>query len=97
MLRPRPASEIRPNSVLDASEVPDTEALVALADACRLFAGELAINEITHRANTELRQYLDAATQVLLDGLRHAGSANRSSRQASVSAPCGPARRGLEV
>jgi hypothetical protein len=86
LLRPRPASEIRPNSVLDASDVSDTEALVALADACRLFAGELAINEITHRANTELRQYLDAATQVLLDGLRHVTPDERKFRQSQFAA-----------
>jgi hypothetical protein len=83
LLRPRP---VRSNSVLDASEVSDTEALVALADACRLFAGDLAINEITHRANTELRQYLDAATQVLLDGLRHVTSDERRFRQSQFEA-----------
>jgi hypothetical protein len=86
LLRPRPVSEIRPNSVLDASEASDTEALVALADACRLFAGELAINEITHRANTELRQYLDAAMQVLLDGLRHVTPDERKFRQSQFEA-----------
>src|SRR5690606_31027399 len=80
-VRPRPASAIRPNSALGDDEVADTEVLVALADACRLFAGELAINEITHRANLELRQYLDAATQVLLDSLRHVTPAERRLRE----------------
>lgn len=86
LLRPRRVNEIRSNTVLDAGEVSDTEALVALADACRLFAGELAINEITHRANTELRQYLDAATQVLLDGLRHVPSDERRFRLSQFEA-----------
>ena len=86
MLRPRRAAEIRANSVLDDSEVSDTEALVALVDACRLFAGELAINEITHRANAELRQYLDAATQVLLDGLRHVTRDEQRFRQSQFEA-----------
>lgn len=86
LLRPRPASEIRPNSALDDDEVADTEVLVALADACRLFAGELAINEITHRANLELRQYLDAATQVLLDSLRHVTPAERRFRESQFEA-----------
>ena len=86
LLRPRPAVEIRAKSELDASEVSNTEALVALVDACRLFAGELAINEITHRANTELRQYLDAATQVLLDGLRHVTPDERRFRQSQFEA-----------
>jgi hypothetical protein len=86
LLRPRPAGDIRPNSALDASEVSDTEVLIALADACRLFAGELAINEVTHRANLELRQYLDAATQVLLDGLRHVTPEERRFRQSQFEA-----------
>ncbi len=86
LLRPQPPTEVRPNSVLDASEVSDIEALIALTDACRLFAGELAVNEITHRVNIELRQYLDAATQVLLDGLRHVPPEEARFRQSQFEA-----------
>ena len=86
LLRPRPSKEIRPNSVLDPYEVDEVEALVEFVGICRYFAGELAINEMTQRALSELRQYLDNGTQALLEGLRHAGEADRSFRQSQVDA-----------
>jgi len=86
MLRPRPSAEIRPNTVLDPEEVAETEALVEFVGACRHFAGELAINEMTQRTFSELQQYLDNGTRALLDGLRHAGDADRSFRQSQVDA-----------
>src|SRR5262245_43969483 len=86
LLRPRPSREIQPNSVLDPNEVAEVEALVEFVGVCRFFAGELAINEMTQRALTELRQYLDNGTQILLEGLRHASDADRSFRQSQVDA-----------
>jgi hypothetical protein len=86
LLRPRPAREIRPNSVLDPNEVAEVEALVEFVGICRYFAGELAINEMTQRALSELRQYLDNGTRALLESLRHAGDADRSFRQSQVDA-----------
>jgi hypothetical protein len=86
LLRPRPSKEIRPNSVLDSNEVAEVEALVEFVGTCRYFAGELAINEMTQRALTELRQYLDNGTQALLESLRHAEDADRSFRQSQVDA-----------
>ncbi|HZP70617.1 MAG TPA: hypothetical protein VFB29_11800 [Pseudolabrys sp.] len=86
LLRPRPASEIRPNSVLDPNEVAEVEALVEFVGICKYFAGELAINEMTQRALTELRQYLDNGTRALLEGLRNAGDGDRSFRQSQVDA-----------
>ena len=86
LLRPRPSREIRPNSVLDPDEVAEVEALVEFVGICRYFAGELAINEMTQRALTELRQYLDNGTQALLEGLRQAGEPDRAFRQSRVDA-----------
>jgi hypothetical protein len=86
LLRPRPSIEIRPNSELDAGEVAETEMLVEFVGACRLFAGELAINEMTQRTFAELQQYLDSGMRSLLDGVRHAGMADRSFRQSQVDA-----------
>ncbi len=86
LLRPRPSKEIRPNSVLDPNEVAEVEALVEFVGICRYFAGELAINEMTQRALTELRQYLDNGTRTLLEGLRHADETERSFRQSQVDA-----------
>jgi len=86
LLRARPSTEIRPYSVLDAAEVAEAEALVEFVGACRHFAGELAISEMTQRAFAGLQQYLDSSTRALLDGVRHAGAADRSFRQSQVDA-----------
>ncbi|HEY6024013.1 MAG TPA: hypothetical protein VIV34_07515 [Pseudolabrys sp.] len=86
LLRPRPSKEIRPNSVLDPDEVAEVEALVEFVGVCRYFAGELAINEMTQRTLSELRQYLDNGTRALLEGLRHAEDGDRSFRQSQVDA-----------
>jgi hypothetical protein len=60
--------------------------LVDFAGACRNFASELAINEITQRAYNELQQYLDNTTRTLVDGLRNAGDAERPFRQSQIDA-----------
>ncbi len=86
LLRPRPASEIGRNSALNASDVSETEALVELVGVCRLYASELAINEMTLRTYTELQHYLDTGTQALLDSLRQAGDDDRRFRQSQVDA-----------
>jgi hypothetical protein len=86
LLRPRPASEIASHSVLDADDVAETEALIELVGACRHYASELAISEMTLRTFGELRQHLDTGTHALLDGLRHAGQSDRPFRQSQVDA-----------
>jgi hypothetical protein len=84
LLRPRPSTEIRANSVLEPGDVAETEALIGFVANCRHFASELAINEMTQRTFTEIQQYLDSGTRALLDGLRHAGEVDRSFRQSQV-------------
>ncbi len=86
LLRPRPSTEIQPNSALDAGEVAEVEALMGFVGNCRHFASELAINEMTQRTFSEIQQYLDSGTRALLDGLRHAGDIDRSFRQSQVDA-----------
>jgi hypothetical protein len=86
LLRPRPSSEIVRGSVLDADEVADTEALLEFVGACRNYAGELAINEMTLRTYNELQLYLDTGTQALLDGLRNAGEGDGAFRRSQVDA-----------
>jgi hypothetical protein len=86
LLRPRPAKEIAPGSTLDTSDVDDTEALIELIGACRNYAGELAVSEMTTRCYHEIEQYLDTGTQALLDGLRTAGPGDLPFRQSQVDA-----------
>jgi hypothetical protein len=86
LLRARPSTEIPANSMLDPSEVAEAEALIGFVGNCRHFASELAINEMTQRTFSEIRQYLDSSTRALLDGLRHAGEVDRNFRQSQVDA-----------
>lgn len=86
LLRPRPSAEIRANSALDADEIDETEKLIGLVGACRNFAGELALNEVTQRSFSELQQFLDQSTGSLIDALRHAGDVDRSFRQSQADA-----------
>ncbi len=86
LLRPRPAKEIASGSTLDLGDVTETEALIGFVDACRKYAGELALNEMTQRSYTELQHYLETGTRALIDGLRNAGEGERQFRQSQVDA-----------
>ncbi len=86
LLRPRPAKDIVPGSLLDAIDVNEAEMRVEFVGACRHYAGELAVNEVTTRAHSELTLYLEAGTKVLLDSLRHSDAADRPFRQSQVEA-----------
>jgi hypothetical protein len=86
MLRVRAAKDIVPGSALDASDVAETEALLGFVGQCRSYANELAVNEMTMRAFSEVQNYLEGHTDVLLDGLRTAGKADRSYRQSQFDA-----------
>jgi len=86
LIRPRPSKEIAANSALDADEVAETESLIGFVMACRNYASELAINEVTKRTFGELQQILDTGTRTLLDALRGANPGERSFRQSQVDA-----------
>lgn len=86
LLRPRPPNEIGHGSLLDAIDVSDAEMLVEFVDACRGYASELTVNEVTARTWLELQHYLESADKVLLDALRHAGDGDRPFRQSQVEA-----------
>ena len=78
LIRPRPSKEIASGSTLDADEVAETEALIGFVAACRNYASELAINEVTQRTFNELQQFLDTGTRTLLDALRGASGGERA-------------------
>jgi len=85
-LRPRPGKEVGPESTLDASDVAEIEARLVLAAACRNYASELAISEATRRVHSDLQNFFDTGTQVLLDRLRSSPPGERSFRQSQVDA-----------
>ena len=86
LLRPRPAKDIAPGSLLDSIDINEAEMRVEFVGACRQYASELAVNEVTTRAHSELTLHLETGTKVLLDSLRHAGDADRPFRQSQVDA-----------
>src|ERR1700678_1077416 len=86
LLRPGPVKEISAGSVLSSIPVNDTEMLVEFVTACRNYASELAVSEATMRSFSELQHYLETGTKVLLDGMRHAGDADRPFRQSQIDA-----------
>ncbi len=86
LMRPRPAKEIAPGMTLDADEVTEAESLIGFVMACRTYASELAVNEVTQRTFNDLQQNLDTGTRTLLDALRATGEKERPFRQSQVDA-----------
>lgn len=86
LIRPRPSKDIAPESVIDADDVAETESLIGFVVACRNYASELAVNEVTVRTFNELQQLLDTGTRTLLDALRGASGGERPFRQSQVDA-----------
>jgi hypothetical protein len=86
LLRPRPAGKAASTARLDSSDVAETEELIGLLGACRHYASELAVSEVTLRAYSELQQYLDTGTRQLVEGLRGGDPADRPFRQSQVDA-----------
>jgi hypothetical protein len=86
LLRPRPSKEIVPDSQLDPLDVSEAEMLVEFVAACRTYAAELAVNEMTVRSYMELQNYLETGTKTLLDALGQANDADRSFRQSQMDA-----------
>jgi hypothetical protein len=86
LLRPRTAKDTAPGAVLDSMEVAETETLIEFVAACKAYAGELAINEITLRTYSELQVYLESRTPALVEGLRIGGDEERAIRRSQVDA-----------
>jgi hypothetical protein len=86
MLRPRPAKEVGAGMALDAGDVAEIEAKLVLAATCRNYAGELAVSEATRRVLSDLQNFFDSGTQVLIDRLRTSPPGERTFRQSQVDA-----------
>jgi hypothetical protein len=86
LLRPRPTKDIVSGSELSAVDVDEAAGRVEFVIACRHYAGELALSEVTMRAYSDLTQYLETGTKVLLDSLRHSEEADRPFRRSQVDA-----------
>jgi hypothetical protein len=70
ILRQRPDKDITAATRISQDDVAEVAALIEFVSACRNHASELAINEVTLRAYTDLQQYLETATRSLVESLR---------------------------
>lgn len=86
LLRPRTPSEITREIELDAADMAETETAVELLGQCRTYASELAINEVTLRASSDLQGVLERETETLLAAVRQAGDRERRYRQSQLDA-----------
>jgi hypothetical protein len=86
LLRPHPKAEIGLGSIIDTHAVADIEAALEVLRACRMYAAEVAVNEITLRVTSELETCLDTATQALLDSVRHSSPEDRPFRLSQLDA-----------
>lgn len=86
ILRQRPDKDITANTRIDPSEVDETASLIDFVAVCRTYAGELAINEVTLRAYSDLQHYVEKATESLVESLRAGDARVRAFRQVQVEA-----------
>jgi hypothetical protein len=86
LLRQRPDKDIPAGAKVDPGEVEETAALIDFVAVCRTYAGELAINEVTLRTYSDLQQYVEQATEALVESLRGGDTKMRAYRQMQVAA-----------
>jgi hypothetical protein len=86
LLRQRPDKEIAAGAKLDPLETDETAALIGFVMVCRSYASELAINEVTLRAFSELQHYVETATETLVESLRGGDPRVRAFRQLQTNA-----------
>ena len=86
ILRQRPDKDIPAGASVDATEVDEAAALIDFVAACRTYASELAINEVTLRTYSDLQQNVEHATEALVQSLRVGDARARAYRQMQVAA-----------
>jgi hypothetical protein len=86
LLRQRADKDISVAARIDANEVDEAAALIDFVAVCRTYASELAINEVTLRTYSDLQQYVEHATEALVQSLRGGDAKARAYRQMQVAA-----------
>ena len=86
LLRQRADKDIPSGARIDPAEVEETAALIDFVAVCRTYASELAINEVTLRTYSDLQQYVEQATEALVQSLRGGDAKARAYRQMQVKA-----------
>ena len=95
LLKPRNRREAAAEPLIPAADVAAAEDAVELVLLCRNYASEIALNEATQRAMSELNALLDAGTSALIESLRAAGDAERAFRRSQLDLAVALARRVL--
>jgi hypothetical protein len=86
ILRQRADKDITAGAKVDAGEVEETAALIDFVAVCRIYASELAINEVTLRTYSDLQHYVEQSTEALVQSLRGGEAKTRAYRQMQVEA-----------
>jgi hypothetical protein len=86
LLRQRADKDISAGARVDASEVDETAALIDFVAVCRIYASELAINEVTLRTYSDLQHYVEHSTESLVQSLRGVDIKMRAYRLMQVQA-----------
>lgn len=86
ILRQRADKDILSGARIDTGDVDEVAALIDFVAVCRTYASELAINEVTLRTYSDLQQYVEQATEALVQSLRGGDPRARAYRQTQVSA-----------
>ena len=86
LLRQRPDKDITAASRIDPIDVDETVALIDFVATCRIYASELAINEVTLRTYSELQHYVEQSTEALVASLRTPDQRVRAFRKLQVDA-----------
>ena len=86
LLRQRADKDISVGAKLDALDIDETVALIDFVAVCRIYASELAINEVTLRTYSDLQHYVEQATEALVQSLRGGDAKARAFRQMQVKA-----------
>lgn len=86
LLRQGPDKEVTAASRIDEADVEETAGLIDFVGVCRTYAGELAINEVSLRAYSELQHYVEKATETLVESLRTPDERVRAYRRMQMQA-----------
>lgn len=86
ILRQRSDKDILAGARIDTTEVDEAAALIDFVAVCRTYASELAINEVTLRTYSDLQQYVEKATEALVQSLRAGDHRARAYRELQAGA-----------
>ena len=86
LLRQGPDKDVTTANRIDPVDVEETAALIDFVAVCRNYASELAINEVSLRAQTELQHYVEKATETLVESLRTPDQKVRAFRLMQMNA-----------